>query len=256
MNIRTIVTIILLATNTFVVAQTPTMWRGPHGNGNYDDKGLLRAWPAGGPQLLWSFDKLGAGFSSPVVVNNKIYLSGTEESTGYIYALSNEGSLLWKAPYGNEFVESYPGSRSTPVIMGNLLYQYSGLGVITCMDAENGKVKWKKDTFKEFGGRNLQWGVTETFAIDGDKLFVTPGGPEKTIVALNRTTGALIWSVNVKGDLSGYCTPLVVKDSRPHTPGHPHRKTHCRRRCQHGETALDSSSSQPMGCPGQYTHLP
>ncbi len=211
MRTRTLLLFTLMILTAALSAQTPTRWRGPHGNGSYDDKGLLRSWPVEGPSILWTYENLGVGFSSPVVVNNKIYISGSEENTGYIYALSNEGKLLWKAPYGPEFTESYPGSRSTPVIMGDLLYQYSGLGVITCMEAASGKIKWKKDTFKEFGGRNIQWGVTETFAIEGNQLFVTPGGPDKTLVALNRMTGDLIWSTSIKGELSGYCTPLVVK---------------------------------------------
>ncbi|MBP7505781.1 MAG: PQQ-binding-like beta-propeller repeat protein [Prolixibacteraceae bacterium] len=211
MKIRTLLFMALLLTIATLSAQTPTRWRGPHGNGSYDDKGLLRSWPAEGPAILWTYENLGAGFSSAVVAGQTIYTSGTEENTGFVYALSLEGKLLWKAPYGPEFTESYPGSRSTPVIVGDLLYQYSGLGVVTCMEAATGKVKWQKDTFREFGGRNIQWGVTETFAIDGDKLFVTPGGPGKTIVALNRKNGDLIWAANVKDDLSGYCTPLVVK---------------------------------------------
>lgn len=194
-----------------VQAQEHSIWRGPQGNGSYPENGLLRSWPAAGPDILWTFEGLGEGFSSPVVVSNTIYISGMEGETGYVYALSNDGKLLWKAPYGTEFFESYPGSRSTPVIAGNLLYQYSGKGVVTCMDASNGTIKWTKDLFSEYKGRNLQWGVTETFAIDGDKLFVTPGGPDHTIIALNRMNGALIWSTKIQGDLSAYCTPLIVK---------------------------------------------
>ncbi len=211
MKIKTLFIVLLFIAGNYTYAQNPTRWRGPHGNGTYDDMGLLRSWPAEGPAILWTYENLGAGFSSPVVVNGKIYTSGTEETTGFVYALSNEGTLLWKAPYGPEFTESYPGSRSTPVVVGNLLYQYSGMGVVTCMDAGTGKVKWQKDTFKELGGRNIKWGVTETFAIDGDKLFVTPGGPENSLVALNRMTGDLIWSTSIKEELSGYCTPLLVK---------------------------------------------
>ncbi len=210
MKIKTLLFLLLLIAGNSLFAQNPTRWRGPHGNGTYDETGLLRSWPAEGPAILWTFENLGAGFSSPVVVNGKIYTSGTEETTGFVYALSNDGKLLWKAPYGPEFTESYPGSRSTPVIVGNLLYQYSGMGVVTCMDAGTGKVKWQKDTFRELGGRNIQWGVTETFAIDGDKLFVTPGGTKNTLVALNRMTGDLIWSTTIKEDLSGYCSPLLV----------------------------------------------
>ncbi len=211
MKIRTLLIVILLFSSMLATSQTPTRWRGPHGNGTYDETGLLRSWPDEGPSIVWTYENLGAGFSSAVVVGQTIYISGTEENIGYVYALSGEGKLLWKSPYGPEFTESYPGSRSTPVIVGDLLYQYSGLGVVTCMETASGNVKWQKDTFKEFGGRNIQWGVTETFAIDGDKLFVTPGGPEKTIVALHRKTGKLIWAANVKNDLSGYCSPLVVK---------------------------------------------
>ncbi len=207
--------VLLLLTLCFVLfsatAQEPTRWRGPHGNGVYDETGLLKSWPEAGPQVLWHFDGLGEGFSSPAFANDKIYLSGMVDGQGYIYALSEDGKLLWKAPYGPEFTESYPGSRSTPVIVGDLLYMYSGLGQVVCMDAATGTVKWKKDVMKELGGRNIQWGVTETLAVDGDKLFVTPGGEEHTVVALNRKTGALVWSSKALGEKSAYCAPLVVK---------------------------------------------
>ena len=211
MTAKILIYFCLFLSISLVQAQNPTLWRGPHGNGNYDETGLLKSWPAAGPSVLWTFDQLGVGFSSPVVVNNKIYISGTEGSTGYIYVLDISGKLLWKAPYGEEFVESYPGSRSTPVIVGELMYQSTGLGGVVCMDSGNGTVKWKKDKVKDFGGRAPQWAYNESFAIDGDKIFITPGGPGHTIVALNRKTGAQIWSANVKNDISAYCSPLIVR---------------------------------------------
>lgn len=211
MRNKSILAICLLMSALALHAQNPTLWRGPHGNGTYDETGLLKSWPAEGPALLWSFDQLGTGFSSPVVVDGKIYISGTEGDTGYIYVLDNGGKLLWKAPYGKEFVESYPGSRSTPVIMGDLMYQCTGLGEVICLDASKGTVKWKKDMAKEYGGKAPQWAYNETFAIEGDKIFITPGGPGHTIVALNRKTGAQIWSTNIKNDISAYCSPLLVK---------------------------------------------
>jgi outer membrane protein assembly factor BamB len=192
-------------------SQTPTLWRGPHNNGNYDETGLLKTWPDTGPEIAWKFEQLGLGYSSPAIAGNKIYISGTEASTGYIYVLSADGKLLWKASYGEEFVESYPGSRSTPVIDGDLMYQCSGLGGVTCMDAGNGTVKWKKDMAKEFGGKAPQWAFNESFAIDGDKIFITPGGPDHTVMALNRKTGETIWTANVQGAISAYCSPVLVR---------------------------------------------
>lgn len=191
-------------------AQTPTKWRGSNANGMYSETGLLKQWPSAGPDIIWSYTGLGEGYSSPVFANDLIYLSAGLDSVGHIVALTPDGKLKWKAPYGKEFYESYPGARSSPTVAGNLLYIYSGYGVVTCMDATNGAIKWKKDTFREFGGKNLMWGVTETLVVDGDLVFVTPGGSKQNVVALNRFMGAVVWTSAAKGELSAYCTPLIV----------------------------------------------
>jgi outer membrane protein assembly factor BamB len=201
---------IVLITITCANAQTPTKWRGPNGNGVYSETGLLKKWPANGPEIVWHYENLGKGYSSPAFANGLIYVSGMEGTTGNIYTLTPDGKLKWKAPYGNEFSESYPGARSTPVISGDLLYIYSGLGVLTCMDATNGAIKWKKDVFKAFDGQNLRWGVTETVVVDGGLVYVTPGGKKNNVVALNRNNGDLVWTSPAMGELSAYCTPLLI----------------------------------------------
>jgi outer membrane protein assembly factor BamB len=192
-------------------AQTSTRWRGPNGNGVYDATGLLKQWPESGPEIIWHYDGLGEGHSSPAFANGMIYLSGMIDSAGYIFILDDEGTLKTKVSYGPEFFESYPGSRSTPVIAGDLLYIYSGHGVLSCMDANTGDLKWRKDVFHDLDGKNIRWGVTETVVVDGDLVYVTPGGKENNVVALNRFDGKLVWSSPGKGELSAYCTPLLVE---------------------------------------------
>lgn len=203
--------ILLMFTGLTVFSQTPTRWRGPNGSGVYDETGLLKKWPDSGPEIIWHFDELGEGHSSPAFANGLIYLSGMIDQTGHIFVLNYDGKLEWKAPYGKEFHESYPGSRSTPVVAGDLLYIYSGNGVLTCMDAHNGGIKWRKDVFKDLDGRNIRWGVTETLVVDDDLIFITPGGKKNNVVALNRFNGNLVWSSTGKGELSAYCTPLLVE---------------------------------------------
>jgi len=201
---------VLISITSILSAQIPTIWRGANWNGVYNETGLLKKWPAGGPEIVWHFDQLGLGFSSPAIANGLIYVSGMEETTGNIYVFTPDGKLKWKKPYGTEFTESYPGARSTPVIAGDLLYIYSGLGVLTCMDANNGNVKWKKDVFNEFDGQNIRWGVTETVVVDGGLVYVTPGGKNNNVIALNRNNGDLVWTSPGMGELSAYCTPLLV----------------------------------------------
>ena len=60
-------------------AQTPYGWRGPERSGTYPETGLLKEWPAGGPKLLWETMDAGKGYSSPVIVGDRLYLTGMNE---------------------------------------------------------------------------------------------------------------------------------------------------------------------------------
>jgi outer membrane protein assembly factor BamB len=113
---------------------------------------------------------------------------------------------------GPEFHVSYPGSRSTPLVVKDLLYLVSGLGKIMCLEADTGKEIWSKHAVTDFGGSNIRWGITENLLIDGDKIFFTAGGKKHSILALNRFTGDIVWSASGtgKGDLSAYCSPLII----------------------------------------------
>jgi outer membrane protein assembly factor BamB len=206
-----LISLIYLTSNS--IAQTPTKWRGPSGNGIYPDKGLLKEWPTNGPEILWHFEGLDKGHSSPVFANNQIYMSTMIDSTGYIFVFDLAGKLLWKAEYGKEFIDSYEGSRSSPVVVDELMYMHTGYGKVVCMDADNGELKWIKDLFNDFDGKNIRWGITETMTVDGEKIYCTPGGKKNNVVALNRMNGDLIWSCEGKGEKSAYCSPTLFEKS-------------------------------------------
>ncbi|HYQ57186.1 MAG TPA: PQQ-binding-like beta-propeller repeat protein [Draconibacterium sp.] len=201
--------LLLLFSTTVLFAQQPTLWRGEN-NGVYNETGLLKQWPVYGPEILWTFEELGEGYSSPVFANGNIYISTMFDGEGYIYVLAQDGSLKWKVNYGKEFTESYPGARASVVVAGELMYMYSSLGELVCMDSGNGEVKWRKSAFEDFDGENIRWGATETVLVNGDVVYLTPGGKKNNIVALNRFNGDLIWTSSGKGDLSAYCSPLLV----------------------------------------------
>jgi len=188
-----------------------TRWRGPEGSGIYPDKNLLKEWPADGPQMVWHFDELGKGFSSPVFSGGRIYLTGTIDDLGYIYVLSMDGKLITKYNYGKEFIESWPGARSSVTISGDLLYMESGYGSLFCMNTKDGSIKWKKEFLSDYDGKNITWAYTETVVIDKDVLYCTPGGQNNNVMALNRLTGETIWSGTGNRELSAYCTPLLIQ---------------------------------------------
>lgn len=191
------------------IAQEPTSWRGPTRDGIYPETGLLKQWPSGGPEILWSFEELGQGHSSAIVDQDFVYTTGMISETGYLFKFDLKGKLVYKKEYGPEFSESWYGTRGTPTIVGDKIYLLSGLGKLCCIDNESGEILWSKVLSKEFGGSVIQWGMNETPVIDGKVIYITPGGRKNNLVALNRHTGDLIWSNSGQGQLTAYCTPLL-----------------------------------------------
>jgi len=189
----------------------PTRWLGPSANGHYPDTGLLKEWPKDGPEVLWTFDSLGIGFSSAVIQNDFLYATGMIDSTGYLFKLDLAGKLIYRVPYGLEWTGSYRGTRGSPTVVGNKIYLVSGRGKLVCFNNEDGEILWSKEYFTDFDGDNIIWGIAEIPVVDGDVIYATPGGKVHNVVALNRHNGNLVWSCPGKGGLSAYCTPLLLE---------------------------------------------
>lgn len=190
------------------IDRVSTVWRGGT-DGVYDASGLLDEWPANGPEIIWTFQELGQGHSSPVIFGDYLYTSGMIDSTGYLFKFDLDGNLVYQKPYGPEYSESFYGPRGTPVLTeDDRIYFVSGYGKVLCMKEDDASVIWQVDMVNEFGGKVIRWGYNETPVIDGDVIYCTPGG-RNSVVALNRHTGELIWSCEGKRELSAYCTPLL-----------------------------------------------
>lgn len=187
-----------------------SQWRGPNRDGKYPLTGLLKQWPADGPDLLWSYEGLGAGHGSISITGDRIFVLGMPDTIGVIYSLDMEGNLLWKKEYGLEWYANYTGPRSTPTIIGELLYFVSGQGVAYCMETETGDILWSTDMFERFGAQDIKWGIAESPLIDGERIILTPGGQEHNVVALDRFTGKLIWTTEGNSDPSAYCSPILA----------------------------------------------
>jgi outer membrane protein assembly factor BamB len=196
-------------------SQDIAQWRGDNRDGIYNEKGLLKTWPAEGPKLLWHFDELGDGHSSAAVTSTMVVTAGTIMDTakvghGFVFALDLSGKLLWKSEYGVEWTQNWNGTRSTPLVYKDKIYLMSGFGKLVCMNAKDGKIIWSVDLAKDYDSRNITWGVTENLLIDDNKLFCTPGGAEANVIALDKNTGKLLWKNKGLGGKSAYASPMVI----------------------------------------------
>ncbi len=191
-------------------AQKVSEWRPENRTGVSGETGLLKSWPAEGPALLWSNLDLTKGNSSVSFGNNSIYITGIKDADDVLYALDMNGKLLWQTVMGRAWNGSYPESRATPTVEGKMVFTCSGFGDLACIDGTDGKIIWSYKGSEANQGTYGMWGIAESLLIDGDKLYFTPGGPETMTIALNKTTGAVIWKSATLNDKPGYVSPILI----------------------------------------------
>jgi len=185
-------------------------WRGENRDGIYKETELLKEWPDGGPKLLWHYDELGPGHGSAAISGETVYTSGTIDEEGFVFAFDMKGNLKWKSLIGKAWVESYDGVRTTPMIHKGKLYILSAYGLLVCMDPKDGKQLWTKDMMAEYGAPNIRWGFCENLVAFGDYIFVTAGGTDANVVAIDVNDGSLVWKSAGNGKKSAYCSPIVI----------------------------------------------
>jgi outer membrane protein assembly factor BamB len=87
---RLILTIVCASLANLVVADNWPQWRGPNRDGVSSEKGLLKQWPKEGPKLVWHLKDIGAGYSTPSVVGDRIYLMSNEGMDNeFVFALQS-----------------------------------------------------------------------------------------------------------------------------------------------------------------------
>lgn len=190
-------------------------WRGPERNGVSRETSLLKSWPAGGPRALWSVKTVGGGYGTPSVANGRVYGLGYRNNSEVVWALdAASGREVWATPIAraNRRDKGYnDGSRSTPTVDGSRLYAVGDSGDFVCLDAGSGRLLWKKDLVADFGGNVPGWGYVESPLVDGQKVIVTPGGGQATLVALNKENGAVLWKARVpEGNDAHYASAIVA----------------------------------------------
>ena len=186
-------------------------WRGPNRDGISKDTGLLKQWPAEGPPLVWKATGAGNGYSSFSIANGKLYTMGLRGNREVVIAFDvATGKEVWATPHGSAFRNDRgDGPRGTPTIDGDRLYALGGAGDLSALDARTGKLAWSKNILTDFGGSNIQWGISESPLVVGNKVLVNAGGRGASMVALDKSNGSVIWKS--QNDEPGYSSAMPLE---------------------------------------------
>jgi outer membrane protein assembly factor BamB len=205
---------LLLASTLLTLALPATaadwpQWLGPNRNGTSPEKGLLTNWPAAGPKVLWKVPG-GDGYSSVAVVGDRAYTLVQRDGGEWVVALdiangkekwAKKIAVAFKNPYGN-------GPRSTPAIENGLVYVQSVSGPFVCLKAADGDIVWQHDLLKDFGAKNISWGLAASPLIEGELALAIPGGKGAGVAAFDKKSGKLAWKLG--DDKAAYASPVAV----------------------------------------------
>ncbi len=189
---KTLIILVLLTTSLSALFSQLYEWRGPDRSGIYNETGLLKKWPQGGPKLLWEYEASGFGYSQPLVTDDAVYITGRKDKSDVLTALTLDGKKKWEIAYGNAWTANHDGSRCTPTYYKGNLFLISGSGDIVCVSSD-GKIKWTKNHYVLYDSKPIMFGISESPLVIDNMVIASPGGKKASVVAFSISDGKVLW---------------------------------------------------------------
>ena len=190
------------------VADDWMQWRGPNFNGSSAEKNLPSTFTRESG-VAWSLKLNGPSASTPVVYENKIFLSSVDaenQSTHAICVDRLSGKIVWenKVSDGIKRDDRSNFSSPSPATDGTRVVFLYGNGVVSAFDL-NGKLQWSRNLEEDFGAFAYQWTYSASPLIFEGKLYIQvlqrnepvhergkPNG-ESYILCADPATGKTLW---------------------------------------------------------------
>lgn len=107
----------------------------------------------------------------------------------------SNGIVYWQSTYRATGNLDYGNSpRATPLILDPYVVTLGAFGDLQCLDLITGDLVWKKHLVEDFEGVLPQWGYSASPIVVDETLIVQPGGKANSIVALELSTGKVLWA--------------------------------------------------------------
>ena len=193
-------------------------FRGPDGSGVYTGGPVAASWNGeNGEGILWKTEVPLPGASSPVVWEDRVFLSGADKKRREVYCFDGgTGALMWTSKVGeaspsgpkdvwNEFCYA----ASTPVTDGRRVCAVFANGDVACFDVEGNRL-WQVN----LGIPDNEYGHASSPALYRGLLIIQydQGGEEdgkSKLIALDLTSGRAVWEAG-RAVGQSWASPIVI----------------------------------------------
>ena len=193
-------------------------WRGLAGDGSTPDGNYPVSWSETS-NLLWKVSLPGKGCSTPIVWDERIFITAPADGQDAMLAFDWSGKELWRTKLGVERAGKHrngSGSNASPITDGKAVFAYFKSGNLAALDFA-GKILWQTNLVEAFGRDTLYWDhgtspvLTEKFVV-----MARMHQGESWLAAFDKQTGEMKWKVarnyqTPQENDHGYNTPLVIR---------------------------------------------
>lgn len=210
---------VVLGWSAAAVAAEPewTRFRGPNGEGICESAATATTWTE--QDYRWRVKLPGIGFSSPVVWEDRLYLTSTIEAEAKMIVLclkTSDGSVLWQKSFQAKPHPKFKANLdacATPAVDKDRLYVVWATPdehVALALDQRQGTELWRRD----LGPFVAEDGFGSSPVLVGDVVILTndqdPGG-NSSLVALDQKTGQTRWKVERQSKKAAFSTPCLYQ---------------------------------------------
>lgn len=195
--------LLLLSVTPAFAADWP-QWRGQRNDGHSPDTDIPLEW---GPDknILWKCLLPGPGISTPCIWRDRIFLTALEGIDGLVFCIGTDGKERWRRKLGTGVFNNRSGeditiASASPCTDGKLVYVFMGSGEVAAFDFDGNRV-WLFNVVENSGPIRSQFGGHWTPVLFKDRLYVCVlHRMVQKILAIDKTNGKLVWSIDRKSD--------------------------------------------------------
>lgn len=150
------------------------------------------------------------GHSSPVVVGDRVYVTGERDGKLLTIALDRAtGKPLWEVAAPHEKLEEVHNvgnhAQATPAATEEHVYSFFGSGGLFCHDREGNQV-WHLP----MGPFKNDFGAGSSPVIDGERIILNQDhDTDSFLMSVDKNTGSILWKTDRSEFPRNYATPVV-----------------------------------------------